>query len=193
VTSGRTTTFDIDLRENGPCTVDLALELNGEPAKAWSVTLRPTGVFAIARPLPHGATDAQGRVQIDAEEPGSYEVELVPPAEAASAVAIRLPLEVGRGTTPLVRDLKTGRVDGTIASWRGDSERGWRYQAAPGADFFASATIHPDESGRFVLPLVPIGPGEILHDVATEPHSSSFVPVATFDVEAGKTRSVSVP
>ena len=47
--------------------------------------------------------------------------------------------------------------------------------------------------GRFVLPIVPVGPGRILRDVSTEPHSADYEVVASFTVEAGKTSTVSVP
>jgi hypothetical protein len=193
VESGRTTTFDIDLRDNTSCVLDVALSLNGTPAKAWSLTLWPSTAAAIARALPHGATDSQGRARIELDEPGEYEVNLVPPPEDATALAIKLTVDVARGTTPLVHDLKTGRIEGAIASWRDDSEHGWRYESGSGADFHAEVAIHADSSGHFVLPIVPIGPGSILHDIATEPHTGNFVEVATVNVEAGKTASVSVP
>lgn len=193
VVSGRTTRYDVDLRDSAPCVLVLELKVNGEPAKAWTATLWPRGVYAISRDLPQGATDAQGRARIEAEDPGSYEVHLGPAAESATALQIRLSVDLVRGTTPLAHDLKTGRVEGTLLSWHDNSEHGWRYESGERADFQASVAIRADANGHFVLPIVPAGPGRILHDIATEPHTGNFVGVADFIVEAGKTSTVSVP
>jgi len=43
------------------------------------------------------------------------------------------------------------------------------------------------------LPIVPTGAGSILHDIATEPHTGNYVEVATVNVEAKQTATVSVP
>ena len=118
---------------------------------------------------------------------------LVPPAEDATALQVRLPVELARGTTPLARNLKTGRIEGTIASWQPDSEHGYRYESGTGADFQASCAIHADASGHFVLPIAPIGSGRVFHDVATEPHTAKHEVVASFTVDAGKTSTVNVP
>ena len=67
------------------------------------------------------------------------------------------------------------------------------YQSGDKADFEATVAIHADANGHFVLPIVPLGPGQILHDTATRPHMNIKVTVADFVVEAGKTKTVSVP
>src|SRR5262249_16956395 len=69
VDEGRTTRFDVDVRDAAPCVVIGHVEVNHAPATGWSVHVAPELNFMMAEP-PGGTVDAKGDVRVEVAEPG---------------------------------------------------------------------------------------------------------------------------
>lgn len=191
VDDGRTTRFDLDLRDDGPCVLAARVSVNGMPGTGWTAALwlqgRSTGLK-----VPGGAVDAFGRLRLEVTEPGPYRFVLEPPIEGSRGTTFEAEVELRRGEVNLPIDLKLGAVRGHCAAAPAEASISFDPDA-PGP-VVCHATARPDSTGNFELPYVPAGPGRVVRNSV---HASGMVvgPVAEakIDVPVGGSTEVEVP
>jgi hypothetical protein len=187
----RTTRFDLDLRDDQPAVLVAQVSVNGAPATGWTAALWPQE-NATTRKIPGGAVDAQGRLRIEATEPGSGRLRLEPPSDVNHGVIIEIPVDLHRGDNALPVDLKVGSVRGHCAAPPEGSMLDFSSETSAGYHFYASARIEAD--GRFEMPCVPAGAGRVGRN-AVLPDGGTQGPVAQahVDVPMGGWAEVEVP
>ncbi|HEV8112857.1 MAG TPA: sigma-70 family RNA polymerase sigma factor [Planctomycetota bacterium] len=191
VADGRTTRFDLDLRDDQPCVLIAQVSVNGAPATGWTAVLRP-GDRNTVRRSPGGAVDGQGRLRLEIADPGPADLVLEPPSEAGRGATFELHVEMHRGDNAVPVDLRVGAVRGRCAAAPAQSSLSFDPDSKGPIVCRVDARI--DAGGRFEMPCVLAGPARIGRN---EVHAdgSSFGPVAEahVDVPMGGSADVTVP
>jgi len=190
VEDGRTTRFDLDLREADPCILLADVEVNGAPATGWTAKLWLAGSHATTRDLPSGTVDAQGRLRIETDEPGEKRLTLELPAEVGGA-AFDTDLDLRRGENRVPIELRVGTIRGHCA---GANEGTLIRFTATGQGVHCHAHVRVDAGGNFELRSVLAGTGTLAR-LKMPSEGGSFTPVAevAVDVPAGGSVDAAVP
>jgi hypothetical protein len=189
VEDGRTTRFDVDLRDAAPCVFTAHVEVNHAPAAGWSLHVAATG-FVYHDP-PGGTTDASGDARVELSDPGSYAVTLRPPATSGPQVEFISNVTLARGANPWKTALDTGSLDATggiIAPTTWYTIDG----SASGVHFHASMPL--DEGGACHLPMVLAGTCTVKR-IDKESSGTGWHEAAKLDVQviAGAKQSIVLP
>lgn len=189
IEEGQTTHKDLDLSEAGPCVIEIQLTNNTQAGRAWSVLPRArSGGVGLA--VGSGATcDASGHARLEVPDPGEYTLTVTPPPESGSAFQFEFDLALQRGTNFWTQDIQTGRVEGTIASWKPDDGFEWHIKAEH--ERFAHL-LTPDAAGHFVLPLVATGKLEI-HRARHAQYLLTKETIQSFELARGETKTLDLP
>jgi len=189
IAGGQTTHKDLDLSDAGPCVIEIQLSNNTQAGRAWSVLPRArSGRDSLA--VGAGVTcDASGHARLAVPDPGEYTLTVTPPPESGSAFQFEFDLALQRGTNFWAQDIQTGRVEGTIASWKPDDGFEWHIKAQ---DERFAHLLTPDAAGRFVLPLVATGKLEI-HRARRAQYLLTKETIQSFDLARGETKTLQLP
>jgi hypothetical protein len=188
VDDGRTTKFDLDLRDDQPCVLAAQVSVNGVPATGWTASLRPD-TFATTQKIPGGAVDGQGRLRIEVPEAGPRRLVLEPPAQTSDSARFEITLDLHRGENALPVDLSVGSIRGHCAASPAESVLQFSTESTSGPKFHA--LVHLDANGRFEMPFVPSGPGRVGRlNVLSD--GGTFGPVAESHADVPRAGSVEV-
>jgi RNA polymerase sigma factor (sigma-70 family) len=192
VRDGETTVHDVDLSEFAPCMLEGELAVEGRSLTGWTAALERPG-FPDVESVASVGLGADGRFALVAPRAGSYEFVLRGPSDPGGRLEISDTVELEPdGPLAWSCSFAPGRVEGSGAVGRGTRERFFSYDATvPTGSGTASARVRivPDDSGSFVLPTVPPGPGKISRNDPPA-DGQEFAPwevVAEFEVEPGET------
>lgn len=189
VESGRTTVFDLDLRETFEAALVGHVTVNGEPAAGWTVALRPKDVAYFAGEPPSGVVDPRGEVRVALPRPATYGIELVPIVENGTPVRFTRDVVIRPGDNAFTADLECGSLEGTLG---GDREVRVDCTAIGAAEWAFQGTLRV-EAGRFRVAHVPVGRVNVRGiDTRAE---GGWATVFTKDVEIarGATATVEMP
>jgi hypothetical protein len=190
VEDGRTTRFDLDLSAGLVCVLNGRVRVNGKPALGWTVTVRPDG-DTTASDIPATAVDARGEMRIEVESPGRYRVILCPPADSGSGGQIWIPVDLQRGENLWPLDLAAGALKGRKLAPLGEQSLGYKWEGPAGAIFQTLFVV--DALGRFEMPIVPAGRGEIRRFVRGQSGDWHAESEKWVDIPAGGTEEVELP
>lgn len=192
VDDGKTTSFDLDLRDDQPCLLLAQVSVNGLPATGWSASVWPNE-SATSRKIPGGAVDAQGRLRIEVAEPGGGRLVLEPPPQRSDGgVRLEMPVELHRGENPLPVDLSVGSIHGRCAASAADALLQFAPDSSNGAT--CSVTAHVDATGRFEMPCVLAGSGRVgRYQILSDGGTAGPVAEVHVDVPRGGSAEVEVP
>jgi hypothetical protein len=194
VDEGRTTRFDLDLRDDLPCVFSGHVSVDGQPAAAWTLTLRMESGEDSPAQLPGGALDGQGNVRVEVPGPGIYRVELRPPPRTGDDESFSQSVQLARGENPWQLALSTGRLEGRVGTAIDvGPDRAFWYSWKGAGDLEFSARFSPDAEGQFHVPLVPVGPGTLRRLDGQDPRTMRWVTAREVEVAAGETLRVDVP
>jgi RNA polymerase sigma factor (sigma-70 family) len=191
VDDGRTTRFDLDLRDDAPCVLVAHVTVNGQPATGWTAKLWPNE-SGTSRDLPGGAVDAQGMLRLQVPEPAKLRLSIEPRAEAGSGASFDLQVDLHRGENAQEVDLRVGAIHGRCAQRDGD----WvfEYASTSKGSVACRAPVHPTADGSFELPYVLAGAGRVARDEVTgEGMTHGPITQGTVDVPEGGSVDVVVP
>jgi RNA polymerase sigma factor (sigma-70 family) len=186
---GQTTHKDLDLRDALPSVLEIELQHNSSPARAWTIAAEPKGRYTSWGPQPNVTTDSNGHARLELQFAGECKLTISPPAESASGFERRAELTLKRGQNNWTEDVQTGRIEGTIADWKPGGE--WEWQVKAEAELFAQE-LKPDAAGRFALPLVAAGKVAVLRAKAGESRLGRET-VQAFELAAGETKVLQLP
>jgi hypothetical protein len=189
ITVGQTTRADLDLRAAQPCVLEIQLANNSQPARAWTVVAQPNGKRSSTSAPPSGTTDSSGHLRLEVEEPGDAELTITPPAESGSGYKLRVTVALRRGPNDWSQDIRTGRVEGTLAGWNPDAGTQWRLKHSGSVHGYC--TLRPDSAGHFAEAFVGTGTVEALRWGG--PESTNWETVKSFELAAGETKTVQLP
>ncbi len=194
VSEGSTTRFDLDLREPGDeCTLRASLTVDGEPAEAWTVSMKAEGskdFFAFKSTK----TDIDGRLELVAREPGAFIVSLSATLRG-TLVSYNVRVDLARGLDERAWSLDTavlaGRRTGDPESW---GEYLFHY-AEPTPDAWTLAAFRADGEGSFEVGAVPVGPGRIVRRGEGEAflHPSEWSTILEVEARPGETAFAEIP
>jgi RNA polymerase sigma factor (sigma-70 family) len=187
VVDGETTLQDLDLSDWEPCRIRGELHVNGAPASGWLLSAWPNEAF-VGGEHPSTASDARGAFELEVEDAGPATLSFRPPAEATGRGQLSVTLEVVPGDNPWKGAFTLGSLEGTVAAPPGEGELLF-FVASEGVVPGCFWPIQADSGGRFVLPYLPIGRGEIQHLDADFAAS----PVLELEIEPGRRTVVEVP
>lgn len=167
VVAGRTTTLELDLGAEQPCTLRGRLLVGGERPRASSFWL------ASALERVHATTDAQGQFEVRSRCAGSHSLVLREDRPGVTATYYAR-LELEPGTNERVFDLPGGALEltgaslGVELSWRDDSGLEWSARVDPSA--IRPTVLAPVPAGRLTLTVdggrepraIELEPGELL-------------------------------
>src|SRR5262249_4265507 len=142
--------------------------------------------------LPGSAVDIDGRLRLEAPEPGEWMLVLGPPASSGAEARFDLSLELGPGENRVPVELRVGSVRGHCAS--ASDEFTISFRAGHEGPIGCQVGVRPDVAGRFELPTVLAGSGRIGRD-RIMPEGGTIGPIAEVEVEvpAGGSVEVEVP
>jgi hypothetical protein len=183
--------MDLDLRSAEPCLVEIELTHNGQPASAWSIVAWPNGKHTFTGSPPNAVTDSSGHARLEVESPGDCSLTIKPPAESGSDFTFRGVVTLQRGPNNWSRDIRTGRVEGTIAGWEPASDVRWRLSTADQKEF-VSVQIRPDSAGHFVVPISAAGKLDVVRSKGQGAEQTRET-VKTIELAAGQTLTISLP
>ncbi len=191
VDDGRTTRFDVDLRDDAPCVLVAKVRVNGAPATGWTASVLGEDRNHTTQ-TPGGGVDSKGELRVQVREPGKYVLSLQPASTGDGSISFDLKLDLRRGENPVPVDLAIGAVRGTCAAPPADSILGFSGANEGKITCNASAKIGAD--GKFEMPFVLAGPGFVTRS-DYHPDGSIEGPVAKIavDVPAGGTADAVVP
>jgi hypothetical protein len=191
VDDGKTTRFDLDLREDQPCVLLAQVSVNGAPAVGWTASLWPKE-NATTRKIPGGSVDSQGRLRIEAPDPGEKRLTLQPPAEANPDASFDVRVTLHRGENPVPVDLRVGAIHGRCAVPPAGSLL--QFYAGESSSITCSASAHIDANGRFEMPFVLAVRGKVIRsDVRPDGTLIGLNGEAEVDVPAGGSVDVEMP
>ena len=189
IATGQTTHHDLDLRDKQPCTLEIVLTNNSQPARAWTIVAWPKGKHTIDGSPPGASTDSSGHARLSLDEPGGYSLTIKPPPDAQSAFNLHLELDAQPGTQPWTRDVQTGRVEGSVSGWRAEDGVVWRLRSES-SPFEQELRI--DEQGHFADTFV--GAGKVLVLRGKDTHTGTpDETLQSFDLAPGATKSLQLP
>lgn len=187
---GQTTRMDLDLRNADPCVLEIELTSNGQPARAWSIVGWPKGKHTLTGSPPSAATDSSGHARLELEEPGEVSLAIAPPAESGSSFKLSATVSLRRGPNDWSQDIRSGRVEGTLAGWDPGAGTQWRLKHS--GSVYDDCYLRPDSSGHFAEAFVGAGNVDVLRS-AGSPENSSWETVQSFDLAAGETKTLQLP
>ena len=156
VVDGSVTPYDIDLRYESLAAVSGRLQTDGQLAEGWTakvVHLYAEDMIDPARPV---ALDSEGRFEARVA-PGTYTVSLQSPAGDSGSIQLNRRVEIGEEGFTWDLDLETGGLRGTS----GMGARALHLSISLPEDVRCSATLQPDDEGRFALTGIPAGPARL--------------------------------
>jgi hypothetical protein len=191
VADGEVTHRDLDLSDDRPCVLVGLVTENGRAATGWTATVWPAANISTGE-LPGGAVDSEGRLRVEIREPGEYFVQLRTPAEGAGQGMFQTPpAMIVRGENSLPLDLRLGRIEGQGAATSESNQITYGWRDPSGLTYYA--TIEIDASGKFELPHVPAGRGEIERLVRGDDKAWRSVGKNSVEVPAGGIAVVEAP
>lgn len=187
---GATTRYDIDLRDELPCTVEGTLSLGREPASGWYAILWVKG-----RGSERSATDSSGRFTVHAKASGEGILYLDSAASQDGEIFLRQNLSLSPGENRWDLDLEVGSIE-LNGLLRGETPLDvegflWEYALLwrdEHARLHWQMGFDPGDGGRFVAEHVPAGRVELRRQ---EEIGGDFIPeswpvLATIEVCAGE-------
>jgi len=156
VEEGRTTVFDLDLRETYDVVLSGHVSIDGRPAAGWTVRVWPDAAQAHSAPLRGGVVDERGLVRIELAAPGRVRVHLRSTSGGELPLELDQVMDLGAGENPWIVDLDTGVLEGKVAAGIR-----LRYEWLDGGTLTCGAALVPDESGAFRLMQAPAGRGRL--------------------------------
>jgi len=190
ISVGQATHHDLDLRDSQPCVLEIVLTNNGQPARAWSIVGWPKDQHTFTGSPPSGATDSNGHARLSFDDPCECQLTISTPAEAGSSFQFRADVVLQRGPNDWNQDLRTGRVEGTIAGWQPEAGVHWRLESEGSG--FQHQELRLDASGHFSDPYVQAGKVSVLR-MATPGTGRSWDTVQTLVIAAGETQTLQLP
>jgi RNA polymerase sigma-70 factor (ECF subfamily) len=193
VTEGATTRFDLDLSDDRGCVLAARLQVGGAPGEGWSAVLHPEE-GSTAKRHPGGVFDSGGTLRLDAGEPGTFELEIRPPASSGSQARFTLPVTLAKGENPLALAWSVGSVRGHLLAPAPDARIVVESFADEPEGLACRVEVGPDAKGEFEVPLVMAGRARVARMRALEGGGTEG-PVAEVQVEipAGGVVEASVP
>lgn len=190
---GATTRRDLDLSEDEPAILEVALTLNGAAAKNWGLTLWPADTNVVTDELPSGTTDSTGHARIESERKGDVVVWLKPPPELASDLRMGERLTLRPGSNPWSYDIRVGSLEGRIASAAGSTAHYRVRRANVSGDEDLGTMFKLDPEGRFTLPLAPAGELVLERLDPQAPGETQWQSVGRATVTAAQTARIELP
>jgi hypothetical protein len=142
--------------------------------------------------LAGGTVDSEGRLRVEVREPGEYFVQVRTPNEGGGHGMFRTPpARIARGENTLPLDLRVGRIEGQGAATTESIQLTYVWRDPSGLTYYS--TIQIDASGKFELPNVPAGRGELARVVRGEDKAWHSVGTKSVDVPVGGTAVVETP
>ncbi len=178
---GQTTHKDLDLRDAGPCVVEIQLTNNSRIARGWSIVPHTRSKIVRVALGPPAMCDASGHARLESPDPGDCTLVVSPPPETGAMFPFEFDVTLRRGTNSWSQDIKTGAVEGTIGSWQPGENPEWRIRTE---NENIGHRLKPDAAGHYSLSLVPTGKLTILRAGET---------VQTFELAAGETKALQLP
>jgi len=189
ITAGQTTHKDLDLRDDLPCVIEIDLQNNSGPSRAWTIRATPVGNYTHWGGTLSATTDANGHARLELAFTTKCQLTATPPAESASDFMYGAELTLQRGANSWTQDIKTGRIEGTIANWTPDSGIVWHIE---GEAQLSSHELRPDASGHFVLPLVSAGKVTVVRWKTVDGRLTNET-LQTFQLAAKETKVLQLP
>jgi hypothetical protein len=187
---GQTTHMDLDLRNSNPCLLEIELQHNGEPARAWAIVVWPKDRHTYNGAPPSAATDSNGRARIEVDDPGECSLTARPPAESGSEFEFHADVTLQRGPNSWSQNVHTGRVEGTINGWQPDAGTTWRL--LPQNSYSRPPELRPDASGHFVVAMLAAG-SITVQRAKGEGRERTWETVQTIELASGETKTIQVP
>jgi hypothetical protein len=187
VAEGKTTRFDLDLRNEQACAVAASVAFHDRPVQGWTLSIETSSELETTG----AGLDEHGRARVEIERPGTYTLALRTAGEGYDARFNRR-TELARGEMPWNLDVAVGSVEGRAPPVTNGSPSRLLFQAQlPGGVTF-DAWITPDAGGRFRLPFAPAGTGSILRIEDDSKGERRVASRRQVEVKAGETLSVDV-
>jgi RNA polymerase sigma-70 factor (ECF subfamily) len=183
-----TTRFDLDLTDDRPCILRAQLTVNGAPAAGWTAKLNPKQ-GGTGRTSPGGAVDGTGALNIEAAEPGEYELALSPPVSTDVSFTRITVLQRGDNVVPI--ELRTGSVRGRLANLAEDAAVQYECATPGSVRVVCNAWIKPASDGTFELPIVMAGHARVSR-MQIRPNGGTVGPIAEIAVDVGAGAAVEV-
>jgi len=155
VLEGRTTTFDLDLRDDAPAVLRGKLTVDGAPASAWTLRVWPGDRNTYSDETPSTALDAHGEFVISIEETGPSRLSFSSPAESGGRGQIETVVELRSGENNWSENVETVRLRGR--SSRPSSDALMLYLRIEGERMRTLLPLRTAADGSFDLPAVPVG------------------------------------
>ncbi len=186
VTDGRTTTFDLDLREQRTVHVAGTLVLGHAALAGWRAELSPTDSGARSD---SATLDARGGFQLQTNLPGTFLLSIDGSFGNSATVELRAQLALEAGDNPWRRELSAGRIEGHAApgllapgsvvrfTWESEEE-----------GVALQASVLPRPEGTFELPSFPAGLVRVTYQLAIGESGESVL-----HLTAGETAVVTLP
>lgn len=187
VAEGRTTRFDLDLRNEQACAVAAKVAFGDRPVEGWTLSIETSE---------HSETtgaglDEHGRARVEISRPGTYTLALRT-AGAGFDARFNHRTELARGETGWNLDVTVGGIEGRVRAGTNERLVHLLYQAQlPGGVQF-DAWVTADRDGRFRLPFAPAGKGSIFRIADEDTSERRIASTREVEVKPGETLTVDV-
>ncbi len=193
VRDGETTHVELDLRQEHSGTLDGQIEFSGGSCVGWTVALRETGALRSDGGATFSSTlESEGRFHFEFPRGGRYELDFTAPGEPGRTLTLQQFLKLDSGANSWEKRVAFTSLSGT--GLPPESPEGVVFEYRGSGEFEAHCRIVPDAQGKFALPLVLTGKGDIArYQNKSGDIGPTWTGMASFEALEGQPASVKVP
>jgi hypothetical protein len=185
VDEGRTTRFDLDLRDEKACVVAAKVAFGDRTVQGWTLSIETSGELETTG----AGLDEQGRARVEVAQPGTYTLALRTAGDRFDARFNRR-TELARGETAWNLGVAVGGLEGRVRGATNGELARLLYQSQLEGGVTFDAWITADEDGRFRLPFAPAGKASIFRITEDETPGRRIASTRSVEVKAGETVTV---
>ncbi len=193
VRAGESTHVELDLRQERSGTLDGRIELAGASSEGWTVALRELGAQRSDGGVTlSGTLEREGRFHFEFPRGGTYALGFTAPGEPGRTLTLQHYLKLDSGANRWEK-----RVALTSLAGEGlpqEIPEGVVFEYRAQGEIEARCRIVPDAQGKFTLPLVLAGKGEIArYENKTGAIGPTWSGMASFEALEGRPLELALP
>jgi hypothetical protein len=190
VAAEETTRIEIDLDDVEPCVLLGSLRLDGASLEGFTASLHDNKDIRSDVEAAHTLAP-DGTFELEGARPGAYRLVVRGPESASGRLEIVEIVRLARGKNPWSAVYSAASLTGEGAPVSEGKETFFEYRQGDPRGRLVRLRISPDAAGRFRLPLVVAGLGELLRfDPGDGESWGRWRTIAEFELGAGETRAL---